>query len=267
MFAKSIVSKIESSHAPGHAQDKKNHGGILGGLTAKLDSIKDGAGDKANSLLENTIEKAVEALDIPNWYSMHVMSTCEGDSASDAGRSQLDATSCSATSISSKDQALSKDLFLMSSTGDFNITKTLSSKFSGGSLRIDLGDFGWLEKVQDSVDTINIALRSLPALYIISIFFGAAAFVGGCFTARQQFIRHIARVNIATSVLTLLFLFIASLLITLATVKATGAINAIGAKIGIEARRGMEFLAITWSATGIGLIAAILWSVIFWVWK
>lgn len=55
---------------------------------------------------------------------------------------------------------------------------------------------------------------------------------------------------------------VASGIATAVAVKATEIINEEGNRIGVTASRGNKFLAMTWSATGLMLVATLSWMVL-----
>jgi hypothetical protein len=92
---------------------------------------------------------------------------------------------------------------------------------------------------------------------------GIAACGLAILTALIAFFLHGSRLisfgNWGLSFLAFLALAVASIIVTISGTKALDIFNKYGNEIGVYAYRGGKFLALTWSATGIMLIASVLW--------
>ena len=73
--------------------------------------------------------------------------------------------------------------------------------------------------------------------------------------------RSIAIFNVFFATLAALLLIIGSSLVTAALAKGIKDVNEYGNKVGIYAEKGDKFLALTWAATGVMVIAATAWLV------
>jgi hypothetical protein len=61
------------------ASQDGDEGGFLDGVKDTLGDVKDSAIDKINDLVGDSVGEVATALGISEWYSIHVMSLCEGD--------------------------------------------------------------------------------------------------------------------------------------------------------------------------------------------
>ena len=92
-------------HANSQENTKSNDDGPLGKIGNALDDVKQDLSDAVSGLADRVMDKAVDALDISEWYSLHVMTTCEGSyqSNSEAQGAELNVTKCNDATSNSKD--------------------------------------------------------------------------------------------------------------------------------------------------------------------
>ena len=86
-------------HANSQENTKSNDDGPLGMIGDAFGDVKQDLSDAVSDLAGTVMDKAVDALDISEWYSLHVMTTCEGSYQpnSEAQDAELDVTKCSDT--------------------------------------------------------------------------------------------------------------------------------------------------------------------------
>jgi len=141
----------------------------------------------------------------------------------------------------------------------FNPTAILQQELNETGLNITLADLHWPDEIRTGLEGLRAAAKAVFVLYCISIglTFLAVIFALLAFLASG---RLAAFVNILISILAFLALGIASGIVTAIQVKGTNTINDYGHDIGIEAHHGDKFAIITWIATGLILVAMLLWT-------
>lgn len=211
-----------------------------GGL---LDSLINSAQDAANGLINDATSEIASQLNISDFYSVHVMNYCKGmfepngTVAANGSHVSKNTTYCSP-----------RDAMF-----HFNVTKIVDDALPD---QITLGDINWPDSINDAEDAIRTASIAAVVLYILAIVFTGLAFFGaifGFFTAG----RLSACCNLLVDLLAFLSIGAASAVATVVIVKAVDALNHYGNDIGISATRGNQFMAMTWAATGLMLIALI----------
>ncbi|KAF5844202.1 hypothetical protein GGP41_004947 [Bipolaris sorokiniana] len=212
------------------------------------DSITDTVTDEINERIDEFRERA----GIEDWYSAHMLNYCEGqytpDEAANATLKQDDisknVTECS------KNRAMYK----------FDPTDIIQRALNKSGIDITLQDLQWPEDIQDGIDALNAIMAAMFVLYVIAIcliFLTLVTSLVGILTSG----RLSACLNIGLSLLAFLAIGIASGLVTAVMVKGTDVINEHGNQIGLESHYGGKFLALTWAATGLMLLAVLAWFI------
>jgi hypothetical protein len=119
-------------------------------------------------------------------------------------------------------------------------------------------ELDWPQGIDEGLHALRITARAMFVLYCIAIgFIGIAllsAIVSIFFDGRIS-----ALFNIIVDWLGFVAIGIASATSTAIVTKGTDVINKYGDDIGVSAERGNKFLIITWVATGLMLLASIVW--------
>ncbi|KAM3515786.1 hypothetical protein MY11210_000557 [Beauveria gryllotalpidicola] len=228
-----------------------------------LDSLTSGVGDfigdieknmtnafthGIDSVVGDAAAAAKRQLNISDWYSLHVLGTCQGDYTPNATVSnpRRHTTSC---------------------RGDvrhrFNIAEVLDQQFQIGNRNVSLGDLEWTNSIRDQVNGINDELYALVIL--LSLAFGL---LGAALFATAATIVWPAKKSLvlATLVLTTLagvIIIGASIAVTVQTSRSTSELNRRTKRIGIETSRGKPFLAIIWTLMALTTIVALSWQVLY----
>ncbi|KAH7303035.1 actin cortical patch SUR7/pH-response regulator pali, partial [Stachybotrys elegans] len=199
--------------------------------------VEQGASNAFDGLSNRVTDKAVDLLDIPEWYSLHVMTICEGLYGPDAG---LNVTQCS-------------DL---TSNNRLDLVDSLHHYLSLSPIQIDMDitDIGWLEDVQDAINLVNGVLQGLFALYVLTIILIVLSIVTNIIVS-LAWTSLLMAVNLIGFTLTTLSSVVLSIIVTVALTRAVNALNDIGGNIGIRGERGSKFLALTWLASSFMICA------------
>jgi len=191
-----------------------------------------------NNLVNDVSSDIAQALDLPDFFNVHLMDFCEGSYAPNATAKdpRENITECSNRTT----------LF------HFQPTKIIQDALPDG---ITLQDLHWPDEIQDAERTLKVASITMIVFYIIGIAFAGIAIltaICGIFTDG----RLSASVNFLVDVLAFLTIGIASAISTAIIVKAVNTINKFGDDIGIAAYKGGTFLGMTWGATAVMLLAS-----------
>jgi hypothetical protein len=117
-------------------------------------------------------------------------------------------------------------------------------------LHINITDIAWPDEIQDGINALNAAFSATFIFYCIGIgAAGLAIFLHGS--------RLVPLGNWALGFVSFFALAIASIIVTVFMVKATNLLNKYGNDVGLYACKGGKFLALTWSATTIMLLASV----------
>jgi len=211
--------------------------------------------DLTNSIeedIEDGITSIAQELGVHDFYSYHLMDYCEGyykpGPVANATLSKSD-ISKNVTSCSNE-------------TGFWNfdpreiIQRELNE--SGHSSINLVTDLDWPEDINKGLHALRVAARAMFVLYCIAIAFIGIAFIVAVisifFAGRLS-----ALFNVVIDWLAFIVVGIASAIATAIVVKGTDIINDHGHEIGVSAQRGTKFLIITWVATGLMLLASMVW--------
>ncbi|EDO00622.1 hypothetical protein SS1G_14492 [Sclerotinia sclerotiorum 1980 UF-70] len=183
------------------------------------DNIANALGDIGNEIADKLAEK----LGIQEWYSMHLMDTCEGSYTPNA----------------------------TAKGAGYNVSSCTNATA-----------MCWPSAIQDGLDTLSAAMNATFVFYCIGIAAAglaiftslAAIFITG---------RLFSFLNWGLASLSLLALAIASIIVTVLQDKAADIINKFGNDIGVYAYKGHKYLTLTWVATAIIAVATIVWVAIF----
>ncbi|RVX71549.1 hypothetical protein B0A52_05121 [Exophiala mesophila] len=193
-----------------------------------------------NDLVNDVTSDIAEALNLPDFYRVHVMDFCQGIYYPNASLDDPEArtTRCS-----------NRTTFF-----HFEPSKTVEEALPSG---ITLEDLHWPSEIRTAERSIKVATNAMFVCYVIGIAFAGV----GIFTAIWAIIsggRLSALVNLVVDLIAFLGLGIASAIATAVIVKGANTINKYGERIGIAAYKGSKFLGMTWAATALIFVAAII---------
>jgi len=151
----------------------------------------------------------------------------------------------------------------------FDPAGTIDSELKVGPLHINLTTIQWPQSLTDGIDALNASLDATFILYVIGI---AACGLVIIFSVVMFFLpskynitatnhhyhsRFISVVAGLLATIAFLSLGVASAIVTVIMVKVVNLVTQYGNDIGVYAYKGDKFLAITWSATGVMLLAVV----------
>lgn len=209
-----------------------------GGL---LDSLINSADNTVDSVLSDIATDIAQALNISDFYNVHILNYCEGEYKPNASEAvygkhvSKDTTYCSP----------------IKAGFHFNVTQIVENALPD---EISLGDISWPSAINDAEKLVRSASLAAFILYVVAIVFIFLAFVGaifGFFTSG----RLSACCNLLIDLLAFLLIGAASGVATAIIVIAVDKLNQYGNDLGISATKGTMFMAMTWAATGVMFIA------------
>lgn len=206
-------------------------------------SIETGIDDEINSIARQ--------FGLHDWYSLHVLDYCEGyyvpgplpNATVTSGDIWENVTACSNHTA----------LF------NFNLRSTLQQELDDtGHGYINISQLDFPSQVESGINDFREEVKATFVLYCIAIGLLFVAF----FSAILSFFlngRVYSFVNVVIDALACVALLIASALVTAFITQTTANANLYGNDAGIVAYSGSRFLALTWVATVLVLVASIVW--------
>jgi len=126
-------------------------------------------------------------------------------------------------------------------------------------LHINLSDIDWPSEIQEGLNKLNIALDATFVLYIIGIAASGLAILASLLALLLASSRIISFGNWGIASIAATCLIIASVMVTIIQSEVTKLINKYGNQVGVYAYRGGKYLAITWVAAVVMLLAGTWW--------
>ena len=203
-------------------------------------SVRNGLGHAAGDL--------AKALGLHDFYSAHLLNFCEGYFVPGA----IPNASVPQSSISKNVTACSN----MTTKQIFDPQSILQQQLSNSG--VSIADIQWPEQITAGLDTLRAAQRAMVVLYYVTIGFMFLALVSTvanifcCSCGLGYFVMALGE-WVAVCALGL-----AAALVTGVAVKSADLINTYGNGIGVSANIGLKFLALTWIAWVVILVAAFL---------
>ncbi|KAI0596479.1 actin cortical patch SUR7/pH-response regulator pali [Biscogniauxia sp. FL1348] len=254
-FGHDLVASAASSSANARAA---SNGSSWDALEDGLKGIGDIITDELNGLANDYVDSLARQLGISQWYSVHIMTACEGFFAPTATTpgAWYNSTNCTAQQPGVQ----------------FNLSNIVAMEISAGPLNIDVVDLLLPEGVQETIDTLNKYTRVAFVLYVLGSVLSGLSFLAcvavltlkwrqdgdGSGIGRPTLLANLALTGLATLVLA-----IGSAVATAIERRGVAEINDRGAGAGITGIAGPKFLVISWLAFAVMLVALLFWAVPF----
>ncbi|KUI73509.1 hypothetical protein VM1G_09089 [Cytospora mali] len=248
----SSSSSTTTTATPTSTSDGGGIGGFFSSLkasaTAIVGSVESEAASILNDIGNDVADKLADELGIEQFYSLHVMDTCEGNYAPNATTSGAwaNVTNCTTPMDFSS----------------MNISAMLDKELSIGPFNLSLSDLGITDDLQSKLNDLPKLFEALAAMYILSVAFSGLAILGsaaGLFYVSSTG-RKVIIANFVIASLAMLFLLVGSLLTTVGGSEAKKEIKKKGGDdIGLVMNLGKKFEAITWAAFAMMLLATFYW--------
>ncbi|KAI4701387.1 hypothetical protein J4E81_003127 [Alternaria sp. BMP 2799] len=224
-------------------------------LSSIINLIPDSITDSVTNEINEQIDEFRERVGIEDWYSAHMLNYCQG---------QYEPGEVANATLSQGD--ISKNVTECAksrATYKFDPTAIIQEAINKTGVDITLEDLNWPDDIQNGIDALNALMAAMFVLYVIAIcliFITLLTSVLGIFIGNG---RLTPCINFLLATLAFLAIGLASALVTAVAVKAVDIINEKGSDIGLNANWGGKFLALTWAATALMLIALLGWIASF----
>ncbi|KAI8672913.1 hypothetical protein NCS56_00755700 [Fusarium sp. Ph1] len=226
--------------------NEEDDDGFFGSVKDKWNKAKEKVKEEINDITGEVADELADRLGVSEWYSIHVMSTCDGDfkpNATSPGAG-FNVTNCTNSAPEKR----------------FNLTELLDHQLEVGPFQLSLTDINWPDDIQDSIDMLNSALLALFVLYVLGVGFSGLAMLGSLAAFFLFSRRGVNAANLGLASLAALCLTVGSILVTVAGDKGVDKINDVGDDVGISASLGTKFLALTWASSGLMIAATVYWA-------
>ncbi|KAJ4422076.1 hypothetical protein N0V82_003268 [Gnomoniopsis sp. IMI 355080] len=234
--------------------------------TSGLEHLVDEATQALETIEDDLADELYKKLGIQQFYSMHLTDLCYGNFTKNA------TTPGTGFGVTNCTQPLNW-------TQALDLTGMLNHSLNVGPFQLDLADIGMVQNVTKSIDdvmhTLNSCVEAILAMYIIACLFIGASMVlsvwavfaltwttePGVHKTVSGRTKNIALYsNLATAYLGTGFLLIGNLITTIGGKYVVEKVREHGEGLGLNAYRGGKFLALSWAAFAMVLIAAMLWT-------
>ncbi|ETI23615.1 hypothetical protein G647_05417 [Cladophialophora carrionii CBS 160.54] len=191
-----------------------------------------------NNIINDLTVDIASLLGLPDLFNVHVLDFCQGTYSpnSTADNAKKNITECSPSTLSFH----------------FQPTRYIEEHLPAG---ITLDDIHWPSDVVDAERTLKTVSRVMIVFYIIGIVFSGLAMITAIASIFTDG-RLSAFINWLVDILAFGTLGVASAVATAVIVIAVDRINKYTDEVGISATRGGKFLAMTWAATAVMLLAS-----------
>jgi len=141
----------------------------------------------------------------------------------------------------------------------FDPTAALEKSLNDSGVPITLAQLNWPKDLEKGVRALRTAFKAAFVLYCVGIGFCFLTLIACTFWTSQcsDGGRGTAALEILLAALAFLTLGIASAIATAVGVKGNNIIDKYGKSIGVSADRGNGFMGLTWAATGLMVLAAL----------
>jgi hypothetical protein len=211
--------------------------------------------NEISGAINDRIGEITARLGIEDFYSAHMLDYCYGQyTPAEVANATVEQDDIS-KNVTGCSQSRAMYKFDPTRIVEDALNKTTGTK-------VTLDDLKWPQDIQDGIKALNALMAAMFVLYVIAICLIFVAFLAAVFAVIASG-RLSACVNFLVAILAFIAIGLASALVTAVMVKATSLINQHGNDIGIEAKKGSKFLALTWAATGLMFIVVLAWVVEF----
>ncbi|KAI0429840.1 actin cortical patch SUR7/pH-response regulator pali [Xylaria sp. FL1042] len=205
--------------------------------------------DGINNITNGVADKITEELGISEWYSLHIMTVCEGMFSPNASApgAWYNLTNCTAQQPGVK----------------LNLSEILDHEIKAGPLDLNINQIPIPDSVQSAIDTVNDALLAVLVFYALASGLAGLSFLVSLAVLilfRKRVHMLIVWANIAISGLGAFVLLIGSAIVTYVNNKGVPEINKAGKDVGISGIRGSKLITISWVSFGLMLAISLYWT-------
>ncbi|KAI2606710.1 hypothetical protein GGR54DRAFT_620410 [Hypoxylon sp. NC1633] len=215
-----------------------------------LEDIGSDITDELNDIENDIADQLARDLGISQWYSLHIMTACEGNFAPNATSpgAWYNTTNCTAQSPGVH----------------FNLTDIIQREIDEGPLHINASDIPIPDSIQETINYVNSFLLAAFILYVLGAGFAGLSFLS-CIVvltvSRGGIGRGLILFNIVLTALATIALAVGSAIATAISKRGVSEINSRGQEAGISAIEGTKFMIISWVSFAVMFVALLCWSV------
>lgn len=246
---------VATSTTGGSEPTSTGSGGLGAIFSSVVATISSEIGDELNDIAGDVADKLSEELGISQWYSLHVMTACEGNYAPNATNPDAwyNVTNCTSARAGFQ----------------FNLSEVLDHELSLGPLDLNLADLKLPDAIQDAIDYLNSFLLAVFVITCIGAGLAGLSAVACMADLTLSFrppgppgsgsgrLRALAQALL--SGLSALTLMIVAAIITGIAKKGESEINDKGSDVGISAQAGMKIITLSWVAFAVMFVASLYW--------
>ncbi|KAI0393861.1 hypothetical protein F5Y17DRAFT_286489 [Xylariaceae sp. FL0594] len=262
-FGQNLLASATSDSHPakptgkGDDDDESLWDKIKGGAEALGDDISGTVNNITNQLAGDVVDE----LGISQWYSLHVMTLCQGMFEGNGNGNGSDGHASSSPSYN-----LTNCTAQGAGVLKLNLTSLLDHEITIGPLHLNTNQVPIPEKVQSAVNIINSSLLAILVIFALGAGLAGLSCVSSILTIllllRQRLTRRVVYYNAGLAGTGTLVLLIGSAVVTYVNNKAVAEINDAGKDVGISGIKGVRFITISWIAFGLLAAAGAFWSVL-----
>ncbi|KAI1434554.1 actin cortical patch SUR7/pH-response regulator pali [Xylaria sp. CBS 124048] len=241
-----VPTPSSSNHKPSKTGDSNPLDQLVDGIRGMGQDASEGI----DNLTDGAADKIVGDLGISQWYSLHIMTVCEGMFSPNASDSNAgyNMTSCTAQQPGVR----------------LNLSSILDHEVQAGPFSANLNQIPIPDSVQSAVDTVNDALLTLLVFYAMASGLAGLSFLVSLAVLvlrREKVNQLIVWVNVVIAGLDTFVLLISSAIITYVNNKGVPEINKAGKDAGISGIRGSKLITLSWVTFGLMLFTSLYWAV------
>lgn len=138
----------------------------------------------------------------------------------------------------------------------------LDKQLSVGPLNLNIADLGLTDDIQDKLNDVPKIIQAIVAMYIIAAIFIILSLFGSCGAVAlipNPSGRTIVMGNLGLAGGAVFFLLIGNLITTIGSGVVVDKVSDLGDKFGLSAVRGGRFMALSWAAFVLMLLAVFYW--------
>lgn len=220
-----------------------------------LTDILRNASTSITSSINSALDSLAAELGLSDFCSAHLLNYCSGTYITSA----LATAAVPRSAITKNVTSCSRPRALFHFDPAAALTRSLDATTAGGA-NITLFDLCWPSELSSGITALRIAHHAAFIFHSLAISLAFLSFLSSL-TALFFAGRLSAALNLLLAALALGALLLASAVMTAVVVRAADVVNMYGYRVGVEAKRGGRFLALTWAAMGVMLLGVLVWGV------
>jgi hypothetical protein len=246
MFGHDLAEEPTPTSGSSPTQTASGLGGLFSSVWKNITDTIDGGLD---DLRGDIADKLAAELGISQWYSVHLLDTCQGSYSPNATApgAGYNVTNCTTQTPGNR----------------VNLTDVLSHELELGPFHLNLAQLHWPSGIQNQLDKLNRLLLAVFVLYVLGAGLSGLAMIGAAAAIFTALRGAVTLSNFAVALLAALALAVGAVITTVAAKEGADTINDFGAEVGVVAVAGQQFIVISWVAFAVMAAATIYWTAEF----